>query len=411
MEATMPRMRATAPGGRDEIRSEQRTWREIAKWPVAVFALTRAMYIAVTYGSIALLHSLVRLQGVPFGQMLVSWQKWDVHWFQLVAANGYTQTKDAAFFPLMPLLMKAIGWPLTPLMGDTAYYAAGVLVSNVAFLGALILFQSLVEREFDVGTGQRAVLYLALYPKALFTFTAYSEGVFLLLAIGCMLLLRRGHFGWAGVLAALATLDRLAGLALLLPMAIELYQRYHWNLGQWIKNGWSALLTAVAFAGYMVTLGLTLGDPLAFSHAEAIWKRSATFPLWTLLRAGYNLLNLPFGSAHEFNRVFDLTIVFLWLGLLTWACLPDVRQRLRVPASLLGLGLALSILPLCDPLINYIPDIISSSSRYLLAAFPVFIIIARLTEGKQWWHEAIVIASTAMTVIFVTGFVLGYYVI
>jgi hypothetical protein len=411
MDATTLRMRAVRPAVLAEPTHKLRSWRDIAKWPIAVFALTRSLYIAITYGSIALLHSLVRLQGFPLSGMLLSWQRWDVLWFQTVAANGYTQTKDAAFFPLMPALMKVVGLPLTPFMGDNAYYLAGVLISNIAFLGALILFQALVEREFTVATGQRAVLYLALYPKALFTFTAYSEGLFLLLAIGCVLLLRRGQFAWAGLLAAVSLLDRLAGVALLVPFAIELWQRYHTNITAWLKQGWSALLTPLALVGYMGVLALSLGDPLAFSHAETIWKRAATFPLWTLLRAGYNLLNLPFGSVHEFNRVFDLTIALLWLGLLGWACIPRVQRRLGIAYSLLGLGLALTLLPLSDPLIGYLPDIISSSSRYLLAAFPVFIILARLTEERPHWHEALIVVSTAFTTIFVTGFVLGFYVL
>ena len=420
MEATLPRHKVTEPRGFEAIdpptveipvAPTPRGWRALARWPLAVFALTRLLYSAMTYGAIFLLHSQVRLQGIALNQLLVSWQRWDVRWFQAVAAHGYTQTKDAAFFPLMPLLMKLVALPLTPLMGNAAYYVAGILVANGAFLGALILLQALVEREYDAATGQRAVLYLALYPKALFTFTAYSEGLFLLLAIGCVLLLRRGRFGWAGALAALATLDRLAGLALVFAISIELAQRYRWQIGAWLTRGWSLLLAPLAIIAYMGVLSATLGDPLAFSHAETQWGRAGQFPLVTLVQAGGGLLTLPFGSAHQFNRAFDLAVALLWLGLLGAACLPKVRQRWRIPWSLVGLGLALTLLPLSDPLTGYAPDILSSLSRYLLVAFPVFIILARLTDGRPRCHEILLVTSTAFTALFVVGFVLGYYVV
>jgi hypothetical protein len=55
----------------------------------------------------------------------------------------------------------------------------------------------------------------------LFTFTAYSESLILLLAIGRYVLLRRGNWVWAGMVAALAALGRQTELALIVPMMRE----------------------------------------------------------------------------------------------------------------------------------------------------------------------------------------------
>ncbi len=416
---SVPRPRVSAPKQahvpsptRDLPPKWLRWWRSDAPYPVYIFVLTRLLFAGVTFGVLSLVHSLARMRALGPDVMVWSWHRWDVLWFTRVAAEGYTSVKASAYFPLTPLLMRVIGVPLHLFLpADAAYFIAGMLVSNAAFLGALIVLHRYVAWEFDTVVAQRAVLYLALFPKALFTFTAYSESLFLLLAIGSFALLRRGRFGWAGVLAGLATLDRLSGLALLVPFAVELWERFGDDIRRWLRLAWVMLPVPLAIGGYSVVLALAIGDPLGFLHAENTWGRHFVPPPLALVLAASNWVHLPFGSTQFFNRTFDLAIGGIWLLLLIYAALPYVRARWKLPVSLISLGFALTLLPLSEPLTNYRPDLLSSMSRYLMAAFPIFILAGLLTRNRPRAHEMLAITSTALLIVFTIGFIMGYYVV
>src|SRR6266576_6300119 len=67
--------------------------------------------------------------------------RWDSVYYVQIAQDGYTQRKQAGFFPLYPLLMDA----LDAVTRSTVI--AGVLISVVAFAAGLKLFQRLARLE------------------------------------------------------------------------------------------------------------------------------------------------------------------------------------------------------------------------------------------------------------------------
>ncbi len=71
-------------------------------------------------------------------------ERQDAQWFLRIAAGGYSPTDgSAAFFPLYPLLVRVVSWFVGghPLL-------ASMLVSNLAFFGALVVLYDLTVREF-----------------------------------------------------------------------------------------------------------------------------------------------------------------------------------------------------------------------------------------------------------------------
>ncbi len=65
-----------------------------------------------------------------------------------------------------------------------------------------------------------AVLVTALAPMAFFFSAVYSESLYLALSVGLFWCARQGRWGWAGVLGALASATRSAGLVLIVPMLV-----------------------------------------------------------------------------------------------------------------------------------------------------------------------------------------------
>jgi Gpi18-like mannosyltransferase len=85
--------------------------------------------------------------------------RWDAGWLERIARDGYDwNDQSAAFFPGYPLAIRALA-ATTPLDEATA----GLLVSNAAFLTALVVLYALNTREFSTSTARRTVVLVAAY--------------------------------------------------------------------------------------------------------------------------------------------------------------------------------------------------------------------------------------------------------
>ena len=117
------------------------------------------------------------------------------------------------------------------------------------------------------------MLYFALYPVG-FVFTSlYSEGLFIALAAGSFLAATRGRPLLAGVLGGLATGTRLMGLALLPALVLLLWRgRDPRSLARLAP----LLLLPAAVGLYALYLDWAIGDPWAFTSAQADWNRDAS---------------------------------------------------------------------------------------------------------------------------------------
>ena len=80
---------------------------------------------------------------------------------------------------------------------------------------------------------------MALFPFSAAFSMAYAESLFMVLMLGAFLAVERRRVLLAGVLLALATLTRLQGLALIVPLAWILWEQAG---GRGRSSSWAALL-------------------------------------------------------------------------------------------------------------------------------------------------------------------------
>jgi Gpi18-like mannosyltransferase len=208
------------------------------------------------------------------------WARWDSEFFLRIAENGYDQA-SAAFHPLYPALVAGLG---RLFFGH--YVLAGLVISLLAALGSFVLLHRLAAERLGIDGARRSVLYLAVFPMALFLQAVYSESLFLFLALAAFALGERNRFAAAGVVAGLAILTRAAGLALLPALALLAWR----NRERLRALGGIALALPVA-AVYPLVLWQQVDDPWAFTDAQDRWHRhfSAAGPLggiWDGLVAG-----------------------------------------------------------------------------------------------------------------------------
>lgn len=136
-----------------------------------------------------------------------------------------------AFFPLYPFVTRAVAIPLSVFgqspVGTAAL--AGVLVSLLGTLAAVIAFYDLVKDQMGEDGALRTVFYFLIFPTSFFLAQIYTEGLFLGLALSSLAMLRRKQFLIAAVLAGLAVWAKAIGLGLLAPLGIVwLYEVWTW---------------------------------------------------------------------------------------------------------------------------------------------------------------------------------------
>ncbi|TMK34225.1 MAG: hypothetical protein E6G64_02300 [Actinobacteria bacterium] len=302
------------------------------------------------------------------------WARWDSVFFLRIAEHGYDRT-SAAFGPLYPGLVWLVGHAF---FGQ--YVIAGIAVSLAAALGSFILLHRIAEERLGADGARRTVLYLAVFPMALFLQAVYSESLFLLLVLAAFALAERERFGGAGIAAGLAILTRVAGIALLPALAL-----LAWRQRDRLRAFAGLALSLPIAAVYPLILWRQIGDPWAFAHAQDRWHRhlSHAGPLGGIWNALVHWTPSGAGVHHAVAvNAEDLAFLLLFIPLTVIAW-----RRLGAPY---GLFAAISLaIPLSYPSARW-P--LLSLPRFGLVIFPFFLALAVL-GGRPRMHTAIVACS------------------
>jgi hypothetical protein len=349
-------------------------WREAAVAIAALFVISR--------GALVLL-ALFLETSIPLGYhgptfasnpILTSLTGSDSVYLLGIAADGYHAEpvkqvfRDWAFFPLYPLVTRAFSI-LT--LGDLAL--AGVVVANLTFVAALAVLYRLSLIHLDHDRAVRSLAFVTLAPGAVAFAMAYSDSLFLLLAAGAFLAAEQRRWALMALLYGLATLTRLQGVLLGIPLAVLIASAH----GGWRSAaGWRtprlAWLVAgpAAFGLFAAYLGVTFGDPLGMFTAQQAWSQIGQEPT---------------GPVTPVLNRFD-PIVLLLVGVLClYLFLFVFRRKDRLPAPYLALALVTVLTTLATGRLQ-------SSARYLAVAWPFDWLLA---NRRAAWFELAGLAGFA----------------
>lgn len=199
---------------------------------------------------------------------------WDSQWYVGIARVGYRFTlgpgrlRSYPFFPLLPALLRAgraVGVPSV---------VTGVVVAHLAFLVALFGVHRLMRAHFSQRACDLAVWSLALFPAGVVFSKPYPDAVFLAACVWAFVLVEEDKDGAAGLLAAAAALSRPNGVLLAIGLVFA--------VGSWRRAVVVAGPALIALAGWMITLGVWTGNPLAFVTAKAAWKEVTVLQLFRI---------------------------------------------------------------------------------------------------------------------------------
>lgn len=425
---------------------------------LALFLASRLAFLVVTYVGYVLVQApKYSSSSVGISNLVMSWNRWDAIRYLSIATLGYTSASQTAFFPLYPLLIRGI----MTLVQTQSAYIVGLLISNLAFLGALLLLYALVEDKWGSGSALRAVVYLTIFPTALYTFAPYNESLYLLLSLACFFALQKQHWALAGISGGLAALTRSAGILLIIPFCWAWWNatfapRFSKRLDgmlttsgnrelSWTESGSSAdvskststrhiadeipaggtaakrgsgrdvathlgiawaLAIPISVGLYAAYCGSRFGDPLAFAHAQSDWNRVLTWPWQSVAWQFRGLITAAPASFYQVHDLLDLTATlgFLVLLIAGWRRLP-MAQTLYMAA--------LMVLILIEPggVHLHTNDPMTSNARFVLEMFPGFIVLGILTGDRPRWHQTIVMLFASLLACLTVIFVLGRWLV
>lgn len=395
------------------------SWRRIALQAAGLWLVTRFTLTIVTSFAAALAPNLAHEDQLSFRPRALAllWQRWDAQWYLGIAQHGYTSAQSTAFFPLYPLTIRLLALVIGP-----HWLAAALLASNLGALSAFIGLGLLAARESGAGrAAPDTIRIFAAYPLAFFLAAPYTEGAFLGLAMFGLLAMRTGHWRWATLCAALAILTRPTGVILLPPLLWEYGQQHEWwHAMRWRKGFWrdgarwravgGAALIVACVAGalglYMLYLAHQFGDPLLFLHAEQqFWHHTPVLGAVRQIppRPTSAATTAP-GWTYELARsLVDLAPLAIF-GVLT------VVAARRLPVSYTLYMICLLALIVASPRPNRLGYFVSAG-RYLLAAVPIFLLLARWAQQRPWLDLLLMSSGFLLQAVFAAYFLSGGWLV
>lgn len=310
--------------------------------------------------------------------------EWDCGWYISIASGGYDLRPHVggadngqanwAFFPLFPLLLRAIH-----AVTGFSYQLSGVLLNNALFpvmAGSAALYLKARRPETNAYV---TVLVFFASPFSLYFRVPFTETLYGILLVALLFLLRSERIWLASVVAAFFTASRPTAAPLLAVMGGTrmIAQCLHARLAggdvrrlivravmQCIALG---LVGGVGLVAYMLYLRGHVGDALAFQHIEVAWGRHPGNPLaniWHGLRAR-DLSVASFLPGHEESLTYFALACVVAAGLILWA----FWSGLILEAGLVAVTLLLST-----------STGLWSSTRYLYANPVTLMLVAALMQ-------------------------------
>lgn len=354
------------------------------KQALRLVAVTHIVYFVVAYAAASFLASSSGSSDVGFLEM---WTRWDARHFVQVAQFGYTDPRSdphaTAFFPLFPLLMKSLS-----VVGIAPALAGMVISATAAVVASAYLFE-LAEEDVGESAGRRAVLYLLLFPTAVFLVAPYSEALFLAGTVAAFYYARRERWHLVAFPAAVAMGARAAGVFLLFGLLCEFLRQ-----GDFGRRRLRAVLVALAagalpLIAYGAYLARIHGDPLYFFTDQRLgWQRELTNPVEAFTTT-LHATQVPAGAGALTNFVIawrvEIIAAALGVGFTVWAL---VKREWGYAAFMGSFMVALMM-----------SSVYFSIPRMLLSFFPIMLFLASATQRRPERHELLLLLISALAML------------
>ena len=326
---------------------------------------------------------------------------WDASIFLTIADDGYLLDQTpflAAFFPGFPLAARTLAGPLSLVVGDQeALLTSAVLLTSTCSLGAALLIHRIAYEKLGRLTAGWTVVLLMAWPSAAFFTALYSEGLYMVAAMGAWLLATRGRWILSGLLCGVASFTRVTGVflcAALLVMYVTTVLRgrerfRRGNLAGAMLGGWGV-------AAFFVFLFLRTGDPMEWFHIQdEVWGRHTVTP-WSAFQSSWTQMFSTAPTDYRWQTAADMAIVLIWATLAAIMAFRRYWPELTLTALTLYSVITST---------TYL-----SMTRFTLTVFPLMVVGGSLVARLSPRTALIIVAGSMAWMGTVMGtFALGYW--
>lgn len=376
-----------------------RQWWNDNSFPVYVFLIT---WLWLNFVSYTTLHIFpIRATSVkwciyPQNYFLEGWARWDAGWFQGIAEEGYNNIaknlegqKDTAFFPVYPLLIRALNKIIPNI------YLCGILISNAAFFAALIILYKIINIHYDEKTAKHSLILFSVYPFSLFFRAMYSESIFLLFVVAAFYMGEKKRWLPASLFAAAASATRIVGFLTIAGLIVLYLEQCGFDRKKIKPDIFWTLLGTAGLGGYMFFLGIKFGDPLIFVKNQRLPGWNSGTPIETIEESISVLLSakLLTEQFYPLLKLFYILLFLICLGLcaVSWKKLkPTYFTWALLMILMASFGWR-------------------SMGRYTSLLFPLFISFALMLK-KEIWFKTVVYLSIILLTFFTLLFTHAYWV-
>ena len=340
----------------------------------------------------------------------------------LIARQGYMQYEQA-FFPLYPLLIRFLSLINNPLL-------TGLIISNSCFLIGLYYCYQYLKLLFP-NNQQRHILVLVLlllFPTSFFFGAVYTEGLFFMLVILVIYSLKKNNYGLVSIFAILASLTRLVGVFLIIPIGLHLFNQFinhqpskkiNWLKLFDLKSLLTLLSPVIGLALYCFYLFITTGDLLFFLSSQPAFGANRSSHVIFLPQVIYRYIKI-FITATPDSRYFVSVIEFGFFWFVLVVLLLDLFKHLNINFhSIKSLKnfkiiivnydlLGLNLFSLANLLLPTLTGTLSSVPRYLLLSISMFIYLSQV--NNKTIKTLILIGFFLLHILLLGLFSQGYFI-
>nr|XP_023016584.1 GPI mannosyltransferase 2 [Leptinotarsa decemlineata] len=125
--------------------------------------------------------------------------RWDAHYFMQIAKHGYVYENSLAFFPLLPITVRVIGYGVhyfLPFLSiDSVLLLVFIYLNIGVFVLSAITLYKITVLVFDETVAFKTVVLFCFNPASVFFIAPYTECLFSYLTfqsiLGCLLLMKK----------------------------------------------------------------------------------------------------------------------------------------------------------------------------------------------------------------------------
>ena len=314
--------------------------------------------------------------------------------FLALAKHGYGQPLELGtyiFFPLFPWL---IGY-LTRFTGE--YLASGLIIVHLSLVLALYFLYRLVRLDHKENIAKLTLIIMMIFPTAFFFGSVYTESFFLLLVVLSFYLARKQFFFLACLVGLLASATRLAGIFLWPALIWEVWRGRDRTSLVWLT------LPPLGLLSYMKFLATKAGDAFYFLKVSPDFGPNLVISKLILLhQVFFRYARMLLFSSHT-DITFAIILLEFIVGVMFLVLTITAFRKMR---------LSYAIYMLLSYLIPTLTGTFATQPRYVLTAFPAFILLAvwfdkQNSLTKRFYVAANVIFGIIAIALFTRGYFIG----